>query len=243
MAAQIRWMAILLLGVAALVAAADQQSPPFDAARLKTGIYTYRDTVDGRPGSLSTSTITLLPDGNYRFTADIPAFDQSWSTIATRAMDPVETTLKMRTRDGRHYVMTLKYAGLHVSGEAGTAASIDGRLPTTQTPVSGEIAAYTVDQRIDWATVMTTDKKPGESFEFQVYDAKTGSSRVNCTVSDAGMMDTPLGAVHGIKLQYTVHKVSGTEIYTVYTSEAFPRMMLREDLRGNLVINLVAVKP
>ncbi|HEV2112171.1 MAG TPA: hypothetical protein VGT99_12510 [Gammaproteobacteria bacterium] len=235
----IRRMAIPLLGLAALAAAADQPAPRFDAARLKTGSFTYRDTVDGKPGSLSTSTIALLPDGHYRFTADFPAFDQSWSTVATRAMGPVETTLKMRTRDGRHYLMTLKYAGPHVSGEAITSESVDGRLPGADQSVAGDISADTVDQRIDWATVMTTDKKPGESFEFEVYDAKTASSRVSCAVSDAGMMDTPLGAVHAIKLQYTVYKASGTEVYTVYTSEVFPRAMLREDLPGGLTTLLV----
>ena len=234
----IRWMVIPILGLATLAPAADPVTQ-FDATRLKTGSFTYRDTVDGKPGSLSTGTITLLPDGDYRFTADFPAFDQSWSTVATRAMGPVETTLKMRTRNGRHYVMTLKYAGLHVSGEAVTSPSVDGRLPGVDQSVAGDISADTVDQRIDWATVMTTDKQPGESFEFKVYDAKTASSRVSCAVSDAGMMDTPLGKVHAIKLQYTVYKASGTEVYTVYTSEAFPRAMLREELRGDLVINLV----
>jgi len=237
------WMTIPLLACAALAAAADQPAPRFDATRLKTGIFTYRDSVDGKPGSPSTSTIVRLPDGHYRFTADFPAFDQSWSTVATRTMGPVETTLKMRLHDGQHYLMTLKYGGLHVSGEADTAASGDGRLPATQAPVSGELTADTVDQRIDWATVMTTDRKPGESFGFQVYDAKTGVSRVSCAVSDAGMMDTPLGAVRAIKLQYTVYKASGTEVYTVYTSERVPRMMLREDLPGGLVTTLVAAKP
>lgn len=238
----IRWMTILLLGVAALAAAADPVTR-FDATRLRTGSFTYRDSVDGKPGSLSTSTISLLPDRHYRFTADFPAFDQSWSTVATRAMGPVETTLKMRTRGGRHYVMTLKYTGLHVSGEAVTSASVDQRLPGVHQSVSGDISADTVDQRIDWATVMTTDKQPGESFEFKVYDAKTASSRASCAVSDAGMMDTPLGAVHAIKLRYTVYKASGTEVYTVYTSEAFPRAMLREDLPGGLVTTLVGVGP
>lgn len=235
-----RWMATALLGVTAL-AAADQPATQFDAARLVTGSFTYRDSVDGKPGSLSTSTISLLPDGRYRFTADFPAFEQSWETVATRAMGPVETTLKMRTRQGRHYVMTLEYAGLHVHGEAATSASVDERLPGVDQAVAGDISADTVDQRIDWATVMTADRKPGESFEFQVYDAKTASSRVRCEVSDAGMMDTPQGVVHAIRLQYTVYKASGTEVYAVYTSEAFPRMMLREDLPGGLVTTLVKV--
>jgi len=211
----------------------------FDASRLKTGTFTYRDSVDGKAGSLSTSTISLLPDGHYRFTADFPAFDQSWSTIATRAMAPVATTLKMRTREGRHYELTLTYTGQHVSGEAVTSASADGKLPGLDQAVAADIPDDSVDQRVDWATVMTADVQPGQRFEFKVYDAKTAVSRVSCDVSDAGMMKTALGSVHVIRLAYTVYKMSGTESYTVYTSSAFPRAMLREDLPGGLVTELV----
>ncbi|HEU5398977.1 MAG TPA: hypothetical protein VFV77_06830, partial [Gammaproteobacteria bacterium] len=182
-------------------------------------------------------------DGSYRFTADFPAFEQSWETIATHGMAPVATTLKMRTHEGRRYVMTLKYAGEKVSGEAVTSPSADERLPGQDQAVAGEIAPDTVDQRIDWATVMAADRKPGESFEFEVYDVKTGSSRVHCEVSDAGMMQSPEGQVRAIRLAYTVYKASGTEVYTVYTSAAFPRMMLREDLPGSLVITLVKAVP
>ena len=235
------WMLSPLLVLATLAAA--DPAPQFDAARLRTGSFTYRDSVDGKQGSLSTTTIRQLPDGSYRFSADFPAFDQSWSTVATRAMEPKETLLKMRTRDGRRYEMTLRYAGLKVSGEAVTGASSDERFPGQDQAVTGEITPDTVDQRIDWATVMTADWKPGESFEFQVYDAKTASSRVHCEVSDAGMMDTALGNVHALKLQYTVYKASGTEVYTVYANADAPRMMLREDLPGKLVTTLVAAKP
>lgn len=234
------WLSIVLLSVAA---AALGDAPGFDAARLRTGTFTYRDTVGSQPGSLSTSTIARLPNGTYRFTADFPGFDQSWETTATGSMRPVATILKMRTREGRHYVMTLKYAGSKVSGEAFTSRSEVERLPGQDLAVAGEIGPGTVDQRIDWATVMATDKQPGESFEFQVYDAKTGSSRVHCEVGDAGMMDSPEGKVRAIRLAYTVYKATGTEVYTVYTSAAFPRMMLREDLPGSLVTSLVKDAP
>ena len=236
------WTLIPLLAIAALASAADP-APRFDATRLRTGSFTYRDSIDGKPGTLSTTTIRQLPDGSYRFTADFPAFDQSWDTVATRAMEPKATLLKMRTRDGRHYEMTLKYSGSKVSGEAVTSASEDERFPGSDAAVTGEIGPGTVDQRIDWATVMTTDRKPGESFEFQVYDAKTALSRVHCEVSDAGTMDTALGSVRALKLQYTVYKASGTEVYTVYTNAEGPRVMLREDLPGKLVTTLVKAEP
>jgi hypothetical protein len=236
------WTLVPMLPFVALASAAGP-APQFDAARLKTGSFTYRDIVNGKPGNLSTSTIARQPDGTYRFTADIPGFDQSWETVATPGMSPVTTALRMRTRDGRRYVMTLNYAGSRVSGEADTAPSGDGRLSAMQAPVTGEIGSDTVDQRIDWATVMSTDAKPGQSFEFKVYDAKTGSSRVHCAVSDAGMMDTPEGKIAALRFTYTVYKAGGAETYVVYANAVIPRMMLREDLRGDLTITLVKAAP
>ena len=211
----------------------------FDASRLKTGVFTYRDIQDGKPGALATCSVAALDAGRYRFTCDFPAFEQSWDTVATRAMAPVQTTLKMRTRDGRHYQMDLSYAGAHVTGEAVTSGSADGKLPGSDQAVTADVPADTVDQRIDWATVMAADVRPGQDFTFGVYDAKTGVSRVDCSVSDAGMMQTAVGPVRAIRLRYTVYKASGTETYTVYTSSSFPRIMLREDLPGGLSSELV----
>lgn len=70
----------------------------------------------------------------------------------------------------------------------------------------------------------------------------SGVSRVHCQVRDAGLMETPEGRVHATRLHYTVYKSSGAETYVVYTTAVFPRMMLREELRGNLVISLVGIR-
>jgi len=227
--------------VAQASTAADAPGPTFDATRLRAGIFTYQDSLDGKPGSLSSCTVAK--DGeDYRFSCDFPAFDQSWNTVATPSMSPVSTELRMRTR-GRHYVMTLRYAALRVSGDAVTSRSADERLPGSDRAVVGDITRDTVDQRIDWATVMASDKQPGESFEFKVYDASTGLSRVHCEVSDAGMLDAPGGRIRALRFTYTVYKSTGTEVYTVYASAAFPRVMLREDLPGKLVSTLVKLKP
>jgi len=233
-----------LTGFFCCVALANAADAPraFDAARLKTGTFTYQDRLDGKPGSLSSCTVAK--DGeDYRFSCDFPAFDQSWNTLATSTMSPVSTELRMRTRQGRHYVLTLQYTGLKVSGDAVTSRSADERLPGADRAVEGDITPDTVDQRIDWATVMASDLQPGKSFEFKVFDAGTGLSRVHCEVGDAGMMDAPGGRVRALSFTYTVHKSTGTEIYTVYASAAFPRVMLREDLPGKLVSTLVEVQP
>lgn len=234
-----------LLGLFCFVAlanAADAPAPAFDATRLKTGTFTYQDSQDGKAGSLSSCSVAK-DAGNYRFSCDFPAFDQSWNTVATRTMSPVSTELKMRTRQGRRYVLTLQYQGLKVRGDAATGRSANERLPGADRAVEGVITPDTVDQRIDWATVMASDVQPGQSFEFKVYDASTALSRVHCEVGDAGMLDAPGGPVRALSFTYTVYKSSGTEIYTVYASAAFPRMMLREDLPGKLVSTLVKMEP
>lgn len=236
-----RWAVIPILLIASW-ASASPRHVVFDAARLRTGTFTYRAIMDGKPADLSTSSITRLPDGTYRFVAAIPAFDQSWSTVATRSLAPVATRLEMPTRDGRRYTLTLSYSHLKVSGNAVVHATSGGGLLDSDVAVTERITPSTVDQRIDWAAVMSTDKKPGEAFDFEVYDAKTALSPVHCRVTDAGMMDTPAGRVRALRMEYTVHKSTGTETYTVYTTAAFPRVMLREELRGNLVIRLVGIR-
>jgi hypothetical protein len=226
----------------ALANAADAPAPAFDATRLKTGTFTYQDSVDGKPGDTSSCSVAREGDG-YRFSCDFPAYDQSWKTIATHVMSPVSTELRMRTRQGRHYVMTLQYQGLKVKGDAVTSRSRDERLPGADRAVEGDITPDTVDQRIDWATVMASDMQPGQSFEFKVYDASTALSRVHCEVGDAGMMDAPGGRIPALRFTYTVYKSTGTELYTVYASAVFPRVMLREDLPGKLVSTLVKMEP
>lgn len=223
-------------------ASADPGHVTFDAARLRTGTFTYRDTLAGGAANLSTTRIARLANGAYRFVARFPSFDQSWATTATASLAPVATQLEMRTRQGQHYQMVLSYAQRNVTGHVTIAAAPNGSALGSESAVMGRITPDTVDQRIDWVAVMSTDKQPGESFDFQVYDAKTGLSRVHCLVSDAGVMDSPAGKVRAIRINYTVHKATGAENYVVYTTAAFPRVMLREELRGNLVSTLIGIQ-
>ena len=235
-----RWSVLLPL-LAMSLASAGPRHVAFDAARLRTGTFTYRETAAGGSSGLSTSSISRLPNGGYRFSAEIPGVDQSWSTTATRSLAPLATRLEMRTRQGQQYSLTLSYVRRDVTGHVVIGAAPKENLARSESTVTGRITPETVDQRIDWAAVMSTDKRPGESFDFQVYDAKTGLSKVHCQVSDAGIMDAPAGKAAAIRINYTVHKATGAESYAVYTTAAFPRIMLREELRGNLLITLVGI--
>src|SRR5215472_8749793 len=100
----------------------------------------------------------------------------------------------------------LKYAsgrvtGFSVSGEAGTAPvrrSVDDAVP-----------AGTVDQRIDWAYVMTVDLRAGETFGFGVYDPGTGASKVVAKVGAVERVEVPAGSFDAYRITYEVAKSRG----------------------------------
>jgi hypothetical protein len=235
------WIACFFVGTG-LTTSTLAGAAPFDAARLKTGRFTYVDIQNGQEGSPSTCTIRRLGDGRYRFTCDFPSFEQSWSTVATPDMAPVQTALSMRTKAGGLYKMDLTYSGRHATGAVAISESANGtEVKPAKSLVEADIPASTVDQRIDWATVMATALQPGQQFHFNVYDAKTATSRVTCSISDAGLMHTSLGDFRAIRLEYEVSKDSGPEKYTVYATRELPRMMLREDLPGGLTSKLIRV--
>jgi Protein of unknown function (DUF3108) len=241
MARNLCWIACFFV-VVGLPASTLADDAPFDAARLKTGRFTYVDIQNDQEGSPSTCTIHRLKDGRYRFTCDFPSFQQSWSTVATQYMAPVKTVLNMRTKDGGLYKMDLSYSGRHATSVVAISGGANGNEgKPTNSLVEADIPARTVDQRIDWATAMATALQPGQQFRFNVYDAKTATSRVTCSISDAGTMHTPLGDFRAIRLDYKVGKASRAEEYTVYATRNLPRMMLREDLPGGLTWKLIRV--
>jgi hypothetical protein len=144
--------------------------------------------------------------------------------------------------DGRLYRMDLSYSGRHVTGQVTISSASNGALPASTESLQAAIPPRTVDQRIDWATVMATALGPGQRFQFNVYDAKTATSKVRCSIRDAGVMQTPLEYFPAIGLDYRVEKASGAEGYTVFAPRDPPRIMLREELPGGLTSKLVAME-
>jgi hypothetical protein len=56
------------------------------------------------------------------------------------------------------------------------------------------------------------------------------------------MPASPDGPRATIKLDYTICKAGERESYTVYSTRDSPRTMLREDMRGNVVSELVRIE-
>jgi hypothetical protein len=104
------------------------------------------------------------------------------------------------------------------------------------------IRGTTIDQRIDWASLMASDLTAGQSATYRVFDPATGSSELTASASEGPTLASPDGPRATIKLDYTICKAGERESYTVYSTRESPRTMLREDMRGNVVSELVRIE-
>jgi hypothetical protein len=154
-------------------------------------------------------------------------------------MSPVSASLSM----GEDACVTprfeLKYGAGRVTGFS--LSHQDGAAPVRR-PVDDAVPAKTVDQRIDWAYVMTTDLRAGLNFAFGVYDPGTGVSKVVAKVGAVERVEVPAGSFDAYRITYEMTKSRGVETYVVFASTESPRMMLREDFQNHVVAELVGVK-
>jgi hypothetical protein len=219
--------------------AAARNPPSFDASRMREGRFTYDLTEDGSAAGQFVLTIRRQPNGTWKLTGDAIGFEQHWDAVTTAQFKPLRATLIMRRQD-QPYRMELRYNAEHV-----TAIEITSNGAATQSHKSRteKSPAATVDQRIDWASMLASDLVPGQTAGFYVFDALTGSSPLCASASRAPRMSSPLGDQNVIRFDYRVNKRGETEAYTVYATDAIPRVMLREDLRGHEVAILSRVEP
>jgi hypothetical protein len=208
---------------------------PFDATRLRTGGFDYRMMKDSKEIAKATLTIEKTPDGNLRFTGEFAGFNQKWESIATPMFNPVSAMLRMQLRDGKMYLMNLKYGDGHVTGseqkESSPSNKIDNHVPQG-----------TVDQRIDWAAAMSRALEVGDKFDFTVFDPATGVSRVRGEVVRDEKIIVPAGAFDTLRVIYQIQKSKGTERYEVLATKNLPRMMVREDFPDGTSSELVSIK-
>ena len=75
------------------------------------------------------------------------------------------------------------------------------------------------------------------------------TSRSGCSTatappaSDGPTLPSPDRPRATIKLDYTICKAGKSESYTVFSTKESPRKMLREDMRGDVVSELVRIEP
>jgi hypothetical protein len=201
-----------------------------DGHRLRTGQFIYRDSSNGKQLGTSRIAIELTAvGGNYDFSAETIGYgDQQWESIATPSFAPLSAKLSFGKAENSSPAFDLTYVPGRVTGfmvththskpESGMKRAVDAFVP-----------ADTVDQRIDWATVLANDLQPGGRFQFSVYDPGIGVSHVLAQVGPLERIHVPAGFFHVFRITYRVDKATGTEQYVVFASQSLPRVMVRED--------------
>jgi hypothetical protein len=206
-----------------------------DAHRLKTGQFTYKDSSNGK--ELGTSKIKIEKDpvsGDYHFSMQSSGYlAQRWEAVAKPSFEPISA--KIRFGEAPPY-FDLTYASGRVTGFV-TSRSTAGQ----KRHVDATVSPGTVDQRIDWAAVLSNDLQPGQRFQFSVYDPGIGTSHVLATVSPLEQVHVPAGSFPVFRITYRIEKATGTEQYVVFATESLPRMMVREDFPDGTTSELVKI--
>jgi hypothetical protein len=222
--------------------AGQPRRPDFDATRLQQGTFRYRTVVEGKDAGRSEIEVRALPGaGRYRYTNDITgAFSQRWEATATRAFEPISAQLLFGEGTTVQPMFELTYQDGRVRGMA-----LQRRLkPPTRREVDDVVSADTVDQRIDWAAVMSVSSLDrGLNFEFRVYDPETGNSRVSVEVGETAMTTVPAGTFETARVVYRIDKNRGAETYVALVKKAVPRFLVHETFPNNSTTELVAVSP
>jgi hypothetical protein len=212
-------------------------APHFSASTLLEGRFIYRETTAGKDTGTFTLEIRRRAGGTWRFTGE--GGGQRWEAITDSAFRPRSSELSMR-RHGRPYGFQLRYADDSVFA---LEMKYDSAYNPIKERTSAAIHGTTIDQRIDWASLMASDLAVGQSATYTVYDPATGSSQLTASASEGPALASPDGAHATIKLEYTICKAGERESYTVYSTKESPRRMLREDMRGTVVSELVRIEP
>ncbi len=246
------WATLTLLFCAAFTVAAqstlqDADSPQvpdakFDATRLRTGRFDYRIMQKGKQVAIFVITIDKQPGGHFRFEGK--GLNQQWESIAVSSFAPISAALRIeRPELKKKYAMNLNYDGNRVTGLAGTTTeSMTTEAKRAEMkPVSAEIPAGVVDQRIDWAAVLSSRIEIGRKFDFAVYDPATGISKVAGEIKEAEQTRVPAGTFDTIRVVYRIEKSKGTETYEVLASKETPRFIVREDLANGMSSELVKI--
>ena len=245
--ARIRW-AYYLLAIAAAqpaISAAPPAEPitkadnhrahavEFDAASLREGRFTYRLSIEDEVLGLAIIEVRHAGRDSYKITFDSKDLGQRWTSSFGARLDPIAATLDIADEQSP-YSMSLRYSGTGVSGTQSAKGAAK--------PIAAVFDRQVIDQRVDWAAMMAAEIPRAKNVEFAVYEPDAGLSRLVGSRSESPPVGGVLGNVPTIKLDYTIHKDHGAESYSVYATKAEPRIMLREDMPGELVSVLVAVE-
>jgi hypothetical protein len=209
----------------------------FDATRLRTGSYSFRTLVEDKDVGRSRIQISKSADsGNYVFSnVVIGSFSQSWEAVASPTFAPVSAKLSFGQGSAARTAFHLSYQGNRVTGFITSQ-----KEPFKRLEVDEAIADDTVDQRIDWAAVMTfKEYVEGREFKFHVYDAGTGNSLVSVRIGKSEKTAVPAGSFETVRISYRIDKRSGAETYEVFVTKQAPRFMVKEKFPNGSVTELL----
>jgi Protein of unknown function (DUF3108) len=153
---------------------------------------------------------------------------------------PVTAQLRTDRANGDKYRMDLVYDQGRVTASVSRWKPEAGSAPSNK-KFTAEVTSGTVDQRIDWAAVLSSRLQEGRKFEFTVYDAETGVSHVTASVSGEEEIHTPAGTFEIIRTSYRIEKSTGPEAYTIFASKDSPRFLVREDFQNGMSLELTKI--
>jgi hypothetical protein len=211
-----------------------------DANRLKQGNFQYRTLINGKDAGEDVLTIKKdSVSGIFEFSNSVSgAFSQQWEATATSAFKPISARLSFGEGSERRPAFEFTYA----DGRAKGATRAKGQQQERGTvPFDLPVPADVVDQRIDWASVMSLDLIAGRHFEYHVFDPGSGVSRISGQISGPEKISVPAGSFDAMRIVYQIEKTNGTETYQVLTNARGPHMLLREGFPNGAVTDLLKV--
>lgn len=213
----------------------------FDAHRLKTGTFIYRDREDKGDIGQSKVTVEQTPGANtYSFSTVVSGkFSQRWRAVTTSGFDPISANLSFGEGSGAP-AFDLKYAADRVTGFV-----VDRKGPRagTKRPVKDAVPRGIVDQRLDWAAVTASNLKSGGAFEFDVYDPSSGISHVEVRIGQVQALRVPAGEFETFPVLYEIKRRTASERYRVFVSKEEPRILVREEFPDGTQSDLASIAP
>jgi hypothetical protein len=215
-----------------LLAPALHAAGPFATARLQPGRFVYRTSEQGKV--IGTFTLTVAPqgDGTTLFTGEARGFNQHWRAATTPDFTPLFAELRIRRDNGNTYELDARY-------ENGVAHGRVTNPPKPEVTSARPFPASTVDQRLDWAAMMSSRLAPGEAVAFHVSDPDSGLTPVRGEALGRERITVPAGTYEVLRLRYRMLKADGPETYDIMVTPDAPRLMVREDFPNGAVTELI----
>ncbi len=186
-------------------------APRFDAHRLQTGIFIYRNLKSGQDvGNARITVQEIAGSGSFRFANVVTGkFSQRWEALTTSTLSPISARLSF----GEGTVTPT--FDLHYRSGRVVGFVVGRRAPNAgiKRPVDELVPSSVVDQRVDWAAASAIDLQRTREFEFDVYDPVLGVSQVFARVGRLQSVRVPVREFVVYPVTYEIKKRSGTETY------------------------------